>query len=215
MSDIVKSSRVSACQLVFKQGRAAVDVRVQLDWECVSGSLMGTCGQVCVSVVYTDPEAPLRARASHCYREKIFHTQGVGLVLHIIDFKLPSALMQCGIGTLIWSRIYRVLDDAGLLPMQLTGSLSGKDATVCHVNADGLQVWQDIEGRSELGTIPNTERRNAFWNRMLDTTNRRFDCDAAGRGGFSGCFIDPAAHRSYQPAFTVVELGGVEPGGIS
>ncbi|PHV17899.1 hypothetical protein CSQ90_06155 [Janthinobacterium sp. BJB303] len=213
MSAFVRSSSVSACRLVFAQGRAPVEIRVRLDWECVGGNRTTTCGKVGVTVAYTDPDAaqPSQARASHDYSDSFDHTQSQGMVLRIIDFQLPPALTQCGIGTMIWSRIHRALDAAGLLPMRLTGGLSSKDATVRQVDAAGRQVRQMAHGAFYPASVPNIARRNAFWQRMLDTADRRFDCDAAG---FAGRFIDPAAHRSYHRPFDVLEIDAGVPGGL-
>ncbi|MEG2031861.1 MAG: hypothetical protein RR376_14555 [Janthinobacterium sp.] len=215
MSGFVSSSTVSACRLEFAQGRAPVEIRVALDWVTAGEQHTITTGTVRMRASYADPEAVHQppSRLSYCYHDDFSDVQGQGLLLRITDFQLPPALTQCGIGTLIWSRIHRALDGAGLLPMQLRGGLSSTDATVRQVDAAGRQVRRMSHGGFYPASVPNIARRNAFWKRMLDTAGTRFDCDAAGVGGFAGRFIDPAAHPSYRLPFDVVEIDAGMPDG--
>jgi len=191
---------VSRYRLEFAAGRKPVDLLVEVT-EHRYQSPLTVSGRVMVEVHYWDPNEHPHERVFR-YKEEfgIVHDK---LVLRIIDFILPPALGQCGIGTFIWSAIYRNLDSATASRLRLQGGLSSKDATVTQVDGVGRIARTYQDGISSRRTMPNTERRNRFWRRMLSQNERVFVCREDGGGHFDGWFVDPARDPSYGPGFVV------------
>jgi hypothetical protein len=188
------SRNVRIYELDFLEKRRPVNIRVEVA-QSTESPLPGMSPTfVSVIVDYTNlrimPPDVMRTHVAGYYLDVVER-----LTLKVTGFILPPELTQCGIGTFIWSSIYKGLAPSIAGRLRLRGELSAKDATVSHVDASGHLV----KG------IPNIERRNNFWKRMLDANDHTFKFDKEGNGKFEGRFVDPATNPSYSHAFNVIE----------
>lgn len=150
-------------------------------------------GAITAIFTYRNP-TPTEPRSKYTFSASWSLKKGGLAELFVRDFVLPTRLRRRGIGTLCWSLIYQTLATAMVVDVQLHGKLSSVDKTM-HDPRDN----PDFSHIDDLERIDNIKRRNEFWLRMLDPSDRNLECDAQGNGRFRGRFVDPVAHASYTP----------------
>ncbi len=148
-----------------------------------------THGRITITVTYPDPSGvgPLRC---HAQSQSWFQNNLGDMLMCVGRFSLPDALKRRGIGTWIWSTIYRHLPEEIRRRIILTGSLSATDAWVSRTDATGHPIL-DINGPRLINQVA---LRNRFWDRMLvplAPQKPALWCDEAGNGAFRGLFKDP------------------------
>lgn len=165
----------------------------------------GWSGHVHVALDFIDPNSQMPGRTT---RPKFFQASigsfpGNPPRLRVEDFRLPTCCRQIGLGTFIWSCIFRALPQDMTRNMLLQGTLTSDDKEIKRTDASGMEVreWRGA-CPGDAPAVPNIERRNAFWRRMLSEADSALICDANGNGRFEGRFVDPALHPSYQPRFS-------------
>lgn len=152
-------------------------------------------GRVSIALTYPDPSAG-GAEKRHAQSQSWFENSRGELLMCVGRFSLPDALKRRGLGTWIWSMIYRHLPVEVRSRLILTGSLSATDALVPRT---------DPEGRPLLGPdgpllMNQVALRNRFWGRMLSPTETEKPplwCDEAGNGAFRGRFTDPFSSQPF------------------
>ncbi|WP_431227924.1 hypothetical protein [Burkholderia contaminans] len=149
-------------------------------------SYRGCTGRVTVELEYVETSSGSTKRVkAFPFDGQWFPLSGTSFSMRIGNFNLSPELVCRGIGTLCWSKIHETLPFPPSYSLVLDGKLSDRDATITGM----------ILGKNR--TINNTERRNAFWRRMLDPADLTFVPSEDGGGYFRGRFVDPAAHSSY------------------
>ena len=178
------------------------DIEIARLMTSVGGDILEGEGSISARFDYPDRRSILESsRSTFTYSEKWRAGTDGKVELRVIDFVLPTRLRRRGVGTLCWSAIHSTLAEALATEILLRGSLSSVDG-VMHdprSNPDFLNLGQ-------LEQIPNVERRNRFWQRMLDPVDQHFECDEKGDGWFKGTFVDPAKHESFSSPVCLIPV---------
>ncbi len=111
----------------------------------------------------------------------------------ITRFSLPPSLQGIGLGSTIWSQIFKGLPDNIKGVLKISGSLNSGDAFTPQTNADGKLIYETMNGVRKVKLLNQIERRNRFWSGMITHIEKNtptLTCDSSGNGAFKGIFKD-------------------------
>lgn len=120
----------------------------------------------------------------------------------ITRFSLPACLQGREVGTYIWSEIYHGLPEVVRDALNVFGALNSGDALAPQTDSSRKVLYEMSEGRRQLKTINQIDRRNRFWEKMLlpeDSKTSVLKCDTAGNGSFNGYLKCPLAEPRQKP----------------
>ena len=166
-------------------------------------------GRIELVVRYDNPNTPPGQVSTqrYVYKQAFEHRFGRNdFLMRVEDFQLPPCLRRNGLGTLLWSLMIRALPERMQGRTTLTGTLTSVDAVIEETDRDGHVRLTYAGGTAEPVRVPNVERRNDFWKRMLSPDGLKFTCDDHGNGRFEGRLVDPALHPSYAAALVVQSI---------
>ena len=168
-------------------------------------------GKVGFKLEFTNPNAPHGASTAATQSQTFaFSSTGIedSFSVSVSDFRLHPSLLGAGVGTLVWSSLYRALPPNVSERAILRGTLRSEDSTALVVDEAGRILYEE-ESRS-LTRSPlrrsNIGIRNAFWKRMLSDTEHCFECDAEGTGYFRGRWVDPAIRPDWMPGYVLTRI---------